>query len=176
MQTLIKMAACETSMMFLEPWPANKQNPYYRTTPDEGFEVKNFEWIPYDVKITDARPNMEKFTLDDHGFAFRKDEAGVTPETLEAFADNDDERVKKHYYPHVEQLLKKITGAPEVVVFNHTVRRRDPSLGLFGGSKGRQQPASTVRHNSRFSVFSVDEKADIHGVGARFTVTSKYKL
>ena len=170
------MAACETSMMFLEPWPANKQNPYYRTTPDEGFEVKNFEWIPYDVKITDARPNMEKFTLDDHGFAFRKDEAGVTPETLEAFADNDDERVKKHYYPHVEQLLKKITGAPEVVVFNHTVRRRDPSLGLFGGSKGRQQPASTVRHNSRFSVFSVDEKADIHGVGARFTVTSKYKL
>jgi hypothetical protein len=139
------MTACETSMMFLEPWPTNKENPYYRTAPDEGFDVKNFEWLPYDVRVMDARPSMEKFNLDDHGFAFRKDAAGVSSEIMDAFRDNDDERIKKHYYPVVERLMKEITGAPEVIVFNHTVRRRDPTLSLFGGSKGRQQPASTVR-------------------------------
>jgi hypothetical protein len=152
------MTACETSMLFLEPWPTNKENPYYRTAPDEGFEVKNFEWLPYDVKIMDARPSMEKFNLNDHGFAFRKDVAGVPSETMEAFMDNDDERVKKHYYPHVERLIKEITGAPEVIVFNHTVRRRDPALSLFGGSNGRQQPASTVRPKPRrFCIVKVNE-------------------
>jgi hypothetical protein len=138
------MTACETSMMFLEPWLTKKENPYYRTTPDEGFATKNFEWLSYDVKITDARSSMEKFNLDNHGFAFRTD-TGVTLETMEAFVDNDDEKIKKHYYPNVERLVKDVTGAREIIIFNHTVRRRDPSLGLFEGSKGRQQPASTVR-------------------------------
>jgi len=131
-------------MMFLEPWEGRNHNPYYRTSPDPGFDVKNFEWLNYDVKVKDARPTMEEFTLDEHGFAFRADPAGGSDDVLRILRENNDEKVKKTYYPHVERLIREITGASEVIVFNHTVRRRDPALGLFEGFKGRQQPASTV--------------------------------
>ncbi|EKG22625.1 hypothetical protein MPH_00029 [Macrophomina phaseolina MS6] len=131
-------------MMFLEPWTADRGNPYYRSDPDPGFDVKNFEWRPYPVTVTDARTAMSTFSLDDHAFAFRPDPQGGAQDVLEVFKDNDDEQVQERYYPHVARVVKEVTGASEVIVFNHTVRRREPSVGLFGGSKGRQQPASTV--------------------------------
>lgn len=142
------MAICDTSMLFLEPWSADRGSPYYRTDPDEGYDVKNFEWLPYKVHVQDARPRMSEFTLDDSGFAFKADSASGDPAIIEALNENDDENVRKLYYPHVERLIKEVTGASEVLVFNHTVRRRDPSIGLFGGGKGRQQPASTVSLSS----------------------------
>ncbi|KAH7048239.1 methyltransferase [Macrophomina phaseolina] len=139
------MAACDTKMMFLEPWStADRGNPFYRSDPDPGFDVKNFEWLSYPVSVTDARARMSSFTLDDHAFAFRRDPQGGAPDVLKVFEDNVDEQVREKYYPHVIRVVKEATGASEAIVFNHTVRRRDPSLGLFEGSKGRQQPASTV--------------------------------
>ncbi|KAF2106364.1 methyltransferase [Lophiotrema nucula] len=138
------MAACDTSMLFLEPWSTDRGNPYYRTDPDEGYDVKNFEWLPYKVKVQDARANMSKFNLDDNGFAFQADSSSGATEIIEAFEQNDDDKVRELYYPHVARLIKRATGASEVLVFNHTVRRRNPSVGLFGGGKGGQQPASTV--------------------------------
>lgn len=138
------MATCDTSMLFLEPWSADRGNPFYRTEPDEGYDVKNFEWLPYKVKVQDARPKMSEFNLNDNGFAFQADPASEATEIMEAFKQNDDEKVRELYYPHVEQLIKGATGASEVLVFNHTVRRRNPNVGLFGGGKGHQQPASTV--------------------------------
>jgi len=130
--------------MFLEPWATNRENPYYRSNPDPGFEVKNFEWLNFPVTVTDARPGVNKFSLDTHGFAFRSDPLGGTLDILDTIRANNDDRVREIYYPHVERIIKEATGAAEVLVFNHTVRRRNPSLGLFEGSKGHQQPASTV--------------------------------
>lgn len=147
------MATCETKMMFLEPWTADRGNPYYRSDPDPGFDVKNFEWLPYPVSVIDARPAMSTFTLDDHAFAFRRDPEGGAPDVIDAFRDNDDDTVQEKYYPHVARVVKEATGASDVIVFNHIVRRRDPSLGLFGGSKGRQQPASTVSTRERSFFF-----------------------
>lgn len=138
------MSTCATIMQFLEPW-SSPDNPFYRSDPAPGFATKNFEWQPRPVRVADARPTMSAFSLDAHAFAFRADPRGGAAAVLEAFADNDDDRVRELYYPHVERVVKEATGAAEVVVFNHVVRRRDPSVGLFGGSKGRQQPASSVR-------------------------------
>ena len=138
------MTEIQTTMMFLEPWIKKKENPYYRTNPNTGFDIKNFDWLDYNVKVKDARPNMGSFTLDQHGFAFKADSESASPNVLNVLKENLDDNVKETYYPHVERLVKNATGAKEAIVFNHTVRRRVPSLGLFEGSKGRQQPASTV--------------------------------
>ena len=34
----------------------------------------------------------------------------------------DEERIKSVYYKEVEELLKKVTGAKRVVIFDHTIR------------------------------------------------------
>jgi hypothetical protein len=55
------------------------------------------------------------FSLEKEGFVFVRHETEV----------NDfynDEEVKSVYYPEIEQLVKQMTGASEVLVFDHTLR------------------------------------------------------
>ena len=56
---------------------------------------------------------------------------------------NNEEGAKERYYEHLENLIKKHTGASRVVVFDHTMRRRDPSLA-GKNPDGREQPAAYV--------------------------------
>jgi hypothetical protein len=37
-----------------------------------------------------------------------------------------DDEIRRDYYPESEQLMKKLTGANHVVIFDHTIRRRVP--------------------------------------------------
>ena len=60
----------DAEMLYIEPWQDKKEAPYYRTNPDPGFEVKNYDWLPYKVGVEDCRACKDNFTLDDHAFAF----------------------------------------------------------------------------------------------------------
>ena len=35
----------------------------------------------------------------------------------------DDDEIKEKYYPEIESLVKKATGATDVFLFDHTVRK-----------------------------------------------------
>ena len=136
------MAWVESRMSYLQPWSKEKENPYVRGAPDDGFRTCNHSHLEYPVKITNARPRKEEYSIDTHGFAYH--DADIAEETLELLRTNDKERVAEDYYPMVGKLVKDKTGASKVVIFDHTVRRRDPSLTLNENPNGNEQPASLV--------------------------------
>jgi len=73
---------------------------------------------PHAVEIADGRPRAREFSLDVHGFAFVEHPTAMR----DFFAPGEIERV---YYPEVEALVKQLSGAARVVVFDHTLRSGD---------------------------------------------------
>ncbi|KAJ4357161.1 uncharacterized protein N0V89_001736 [Didymosphaeria variabile] len=129
-------------MRFLEPWENKSGNPYMRISPDPGYDRSNFQWQDYAVKIYDARPTRNQFVLDTHGFAFHDDD--ILQETIDALRGNNKETVRDLYYPHIEDFVKRITGAPRVIIFDHTLRKRRLELAKTENNDNKEQPATMV--------------------------------
>ncbi|OCL05477.1 hypothetical protein AOQ84DRAFT_275509, partial [Glonium stellatum] len=53
---------------------------------------------PLDVTITDVSGNEDKYSLDGNGFQ-------IYPHVSQEKDFNDDEKIKREYYPETEQLL-----------------------------------------------------------------------
>ncbi len=75
-------------------------------------------YVDHDIKIHDGRPIADRLTLDRHGFAIRSHETAVKDLY-------DDDEVRAIYYPEMDRLLKEVTGASKVVIFDHTARIDD---------------------------------------------------
>lgn len=70
------------------------------------------------VEIRDGRPLAGGLSLDENGFEFVRHATRV----VDFF---DAAELKAVYYPEVEQLIKDVSGAARVVVFDHTLRSGD---------------------------------------------------
>jgi len=70
------------------------------------------------VTIHDGRAHAGEFDLDVHGFEFVEHPTGVA----DFF---DPEQIRTVYYPEIEELIKRVSGARRVVVFDHTLRSGD---------------------------------------------------
>lgn len=79
------------------------------------------------ANIREAVKNGAEFGIDKSGFAVYQYPSKVQPEVLLA-SDNDIE-IREQYYAEVEQLLREKLGpaVKKVFIFDHTVRRHDPS-------------------------------------------------
>ncbi|KAI1306901.1 hypothetical protein F5Y03DRAFT_394336 [Xylaria venustula] len=73
--------------------------------------------IAKSVIITDVTGEESKYTLDRNGFHFCR-----RATSLHGADFHDDELVQTRYYPEAEQLLKDITGAHRIHIFDHKVR------------------------------------------------------
>jgi hypothetical protein len=133
-----------TTMSFIEPWDSAKGEPFFRSACESGFQSINFRWQDHNVIVTDARPNKDQFTLDTHAFAYFSDPHGLSSSLIEALRTGEKSLVLKEYYPRVETLLKTVTGASRVIIFDHTTRKRDPALNKEDNPNGKEQPATTV--------------------------------
>jgi hypothetical protein len=69
----------------------------------------------YPMSIRNGRPIAAEFSLDRNGFAFVEHRTAVK----DFF---DPQQLKDVYYPEAEALVKKVSGAARVVVFDHTLR------------------------------------------------------
>jgi hypothetical protein len=88
------------------------------------------------VPIHDARPSAQRFTLDEQGFELHL--------ASSAFSDfYASPRVVQHYYPEVRELVRALTGALEVIVFDHNARS---ALRAARHEPGVQEPVAQV-HN-----------------------------
>ena len=94
-----------------------------------------FETEPRTVLIRDVRPIASELSLDREGFELRRHETAV----LDLY---DDHSVEHVYYPEIEALLRAVTGASRVVVFDAT-RRSDAGTGARNPD-GLRGPASRV--------------------------------
>lgn len=137
------MAIVESQMSFLEPWLNKEEGPYVRHKVEESFPRSNFTNQEHSVLIHDARPTKYDFKLDTHGFAFRDDEP-VGHEIVEAIRERNKPIIERRYYPLIENLVRKSTGATKVIIFDHTYRRRDPTLAPNENPNGKEQPATLV--------------------------------
>ena len=133
-----------SQMRYLEPWELTRENPFIRTNPAEGYEYMNFKWMDYPVTVANARGHARDFNMDVQGFSFHSDPKGGTPELLNAIRSNERGLVRDQYYPHIEQLVKRVTGAPRVIIFDHTIRKRRRELGIEKNLSGKEQPATMV--------------------------------
>jgi hypothetical protein len=72
--------------------------------------------LPHSVVVSDVTGNEDAYTLDGHGFQYHR-RASTEKEFL------DDDTIKTSYYAECVQLMKDVTGASRVHIFNHKVRR-----------------------------------------------------
>jgi hypothetical protein len=76
------------------------------------------QYRQYEMPVRNGRPLRHTFKLDVHGFVFADDETKVKDFTDEAERD-------RVYDPEVQALVRRHSGASEVIVFDHTLRVSD---------------------------------------------------
>ena len=94
-----------------------------------------FDTERHDVLIRDVRPLADALSLDHEGFELRR-HATAVPDLY------DDDALENAYYPEIEALLRAVTGASRVVIFDAT-RRADSGAGAKNRD-GLRGPATRV--------------------------------
>lgn len=89
--------------------------------PGLGPDKRSWTTTEHDVVIDDARAMAEQLDLDRQGFALMRH-----PTTVRDFYDDDE--VRRVYYPEMEALVRSVTGAGKVIVFDHTIRVDDEDM------------------------------------------------
>src|SRR5688572_15618972 len=79
------------------------------------------QYRQHEMTVRNGRPLRDTFRLDTHGFVFVEHRTQVK--------DFGDEAERARVYnPEVEALIKKHSGASEVLVFDHTLRVSDEEM------------------------------------------------
>jgi hypothetical protein len=137
----------QAALNFLAPTSAKPVT--YAYQPPPGIPSSTAEAEEHATTIRDLRPAASKFSLDDAGFQFLPHRSAV-----KNFWDEDE--IKRVYYPESIDLLKRVTGASEVRIFDHTLRRRVPGENDRSGKPGvPRQPANRV-HVDQTAASGVD--------------------
>src|SRR6202166_2145597 len=108
----------------------------YAYDPPAGVPRRSGKYVEQSVVVRNGREELSKLSLDTNGFVLTEHETAVKD-----FYDRDE--VKAVYYPEVERLLKRVTGAERVLIFDHVVRNR---VLAEREEKGAREPAKIV-HN-----------------------------
>ncbi|KAI1779187.1 hypothetical protein F4818DRAFT_241617 [Hypoxylon cercidicola] len=111
---------------YKDPEDGSPPHPTYTDRP----ETYERPVSPHPVHITDVSGKEANYTLDGNGFEYHR-------HTAQEKDFVDDDHIKAVYYPETEQLLKDVTGASRIFIFDHTIRRqahdvRDASRALRG--------------------------------------------
>jgi hypothetical protein len=93
-----------------------------------------FETERHTVPIRDMRPLADALSVEREGFELRRHRTAVR--------DLHDDALEQVYYPEIEALLREVTGASRVVVFDAT--RRSDGSGGARNRDGLRGPASRV--------------------------------
>ncbi|HTW89010.1 MAG TPA: CmcJ/NvfI family oxidoreductase [Candidatus Binataceae bacterium] len=92
------------------PKPVN-----YAYEPPPGVPKRSGSYAAHPVRIRNGREVSGQLSLDRQGFV-------LTPHETAVRDFYDPEEVRSVYYPEIEKLVKAITGAHRVAVFDHVVR------------------------------------------------------
>ncbi|KAL8991767.1 MAG: hypothetical protein Q9169_007668 [Polycauliona sp. 2 TL-2023] len=107
---------------FYNPPPNNSKPFNYVETPPAGEPQRNYSDKAQNVTIHDLRTHESSFNLTTHAFAAVQN----VPSAANRATFENDEEIKRVYYPEVEELLLRETGAKRVLLFDHTIRLATP--------------------------------------------------
>jgi len=116
--------------------PADGSEPYNRVNSDPTSTLPLSNWTPekHIVQIENVRGKEDSFALDEAGFQYLKHRSRHT-----SFTDGNE--IEAEYYPESAELIKQLTGASRVVLFDHTIRRR---IAGQVDTPGKRQPVKEV--------------------------------
>jgi hypothetical protein len=127
-------AAVEADLLFIE---RSAEKPYtWGSTPPEGQPFTSGSFTPRPVRLENARPIADRLRLDVEGVAVVRHRSAV-----EDFWDEAQTLALGH--PETAELVRQVTGASRVVVFDHT-RRRSPSEASDPAPGAASAPASRL--------------------------------
>jgi hypothetical protein len=115
--------------------PTEERPRTFTFEPTDGSPRTSITPEPHRLPIHDIREEDRSFSLDGEGFAVIQHKSAVRD-------FEDEEQVCSVYYAEAERLLKEVTGADRVFIFDHTLRRRIP--GQEDYRDGPRQPATRV--------------------------------
>ncbi|GJJ11642.1 hypothetical protein Clacol_005878 [Clathrus columnatus] len=125
-----------TTLNYFQP-PADGSKPWFTVdfNPKTGERDSNFKMDKITLEIENVRGHEDEYDIDSSGFRFLKSPSG--------FTNFDDEAViKDSYFKESAEIIKRITSARRVVLFDHTIRRNRP--GVLETSEQTRGPVSTV--------------------------------
>jgi len=125
--------AVEAPLTFIVP---QDTMPYFLSSASTGGDPEvHFKTENHTVTINDMRACAQDLSIESQGFELRRHETAV--------ADlYDDDAVEAVYNGEIEALLKQVTGADRVAIFDHT--RRSDGNGGAANPGGKRGPASRV--------------------------------
>lgn len=103
---------------------------FYETPKAKGIHEPG-DWA-VEIAVSDGWPRVHDFSLDNNGFALR----GFTTRYNEW---EDEERVRKEFYPDVVEFLQRELGAARVLVFDHTIRTESNAKKALTDEKNTSQ-------------------------------------
>jgi hypothetical protein len=127
------MSATIAELNYIVPTPDRPRT--YTYAPPDGLPNTTITTQSHRLPIHDLREDDHAFTLDGEGFTLVEHRSAVEDFTDEA-------QIRSVYYAEAERLLKQVTGADRVFIFDHTLRRRIP--GQQDYRDGPRQPATRV--------------------------------
>ena len=98
---------------FVAPADGSKPYQYINADTSTGQRVRNFTQEPQQIEIENVRGKEDTLTLDTAGFQYFNAPAKYT-------SFSSDAEIEAEYYPESIELLKKLTGASRVVLFDHS--------------------------------------------------------
>lgn len=152
------MSTVSAELSYFSPPPdGSPPFTYINADAKTGQHAKN--WVPeaHTVEIENVRGKEVNYTLDTAGFQYH-----TKPSKHVTFVD--DEEIRAEYYPESVELIKEVTGASKVVLFDHSmckigtqrnltliicwtlsaVRRHRPGDPDSETSEGKRQPVAQV--------------------------------
>jgi hypothetical protein len=97
--------------------------------------------------INDITGEEDRYSLDTHGFQYCRHQSKEKEFT-------DEEAIRSNYYEECKTLVKDVTGASRVHIFNHKVRRGPTQwhhLGLHGKNLANRGPVTRTHVDQSYS-------------------------
>lgn len=139
----------------------------YTFDPPAGVARTNIVNDPHVVPIFDMRPIADSLSLDLQGFTLAEAPTAVTD-------FYDEAQVRGTYYREAEALVKQATGAARVVVFDHTIRRREH--GVEDRTPGTPRQPVTRIHGDYTEVSGPQRVRDLMGEEAGSLLSRRFAI
>lgn len=143
--------------------PPDKGVGRYIDQPDQGDLVD--EHVSKQVVMHDARQLDPPASLDTQGFTLKS-----YPTVLSTDDFKDPDLVKKEYYAEVRDLVRELTGATHVGVFDHTLRSSEGTSLNSADPSGEAAPVPRVhcdysQNSAPFRLYALAKKGELLMVG-----------
>ncbi|KAF8876676.1 hypothetical protein BD779DRAFT_156794 [Infundibulicybe gibba] len=131
--TVTPSSTTATLTFFTAPADGSRAYQTINAIPETGQRDRNWAHAEHPTVIENLRGKEDSTTLDTTGFQLFN-----RPSKHKTF--NSDAEIHAEYYPESIELIKELTGASRVVLFDHTIRRRRP--GVIDDSPEKRQPVA----------------------------------